>query len=89
MWRLIRLIVLMPIPVAFDPANFDPDNQKGLDDGELEQTSLKGFCEAANRLKIPIVNELEFHHQQRDASWRWGKEHGNSVLSAEIERSGG
>lgn len=64
-------------------------NQKGLNDGELEQTALKGFCEAANRLKIPIVNELEFHHQQRDASWRWGKEHGNSVLSAEIERSGG
>lgn len=63
-------------------------NQQGLENGELEQTALKGFCEAATRLKIPVANELEFHHQQRDASWRWGSELGASVLAEEIERGG-
>lgn len=64
-------------------------NQQGLEDGELEQTALKGFCEAAHRLKIPVEDELAFHHQQRDASWNWGREHGTSALIAECARNGG
>ncbi len=64
-------------------------NQQGLEDGELEHTALKGFCEAAHRLNIPVDDELAFHHQQRDASWQWGKENGSSALAAEQLKNGG
>lgn len=40
---------------------------------ELEDNSLKGFCEGARRLGYAFGDEREFHHQQRDASWDWGR----------------
>ncbi len=49
-------------------------NQGGLKTGELEEYSLAGFAAGARRLGIPVVDELAFHHECRDASWTWGRD---------------
>jgi hypothetical protein len=50
-------------------------NESGRQTGELEPSALRGFCTGARRIGYVFVDELMFHHQQRDQCWRWGREH--------------
>ena len=51
-------------------------NQGGVKSGELEPSALKGFCAGARRLGLSVVDEVAFHHEQRDACWQWGATQG-------------
>ncbi|WP_334162660.1 hypothetical protein [Phenylobacterium sp.] len=48
-------------------------NQGGLETGELDLYALRGFCAGARRLGYKFADDLTFHHEQRDASWAWGR----------------
>jgi hypothetical protein len=48
-------------------------NQEGVSTGELEPEALKGFATGARRLRFVFHDDLAFHHEQRAASWAWGR----------------
>ncbi|MDO9473732.1 MAG: hypothetical protein Q7J28_11800 [Caulobacter sp.] len=47
-------------------------NQAGVKSGELDPYALKGFSAGARRLGFRFPDNLQFHHEQRDACWAWG-----------------
>lgn len=49
-------------------------NAEQVAKGELDEKSLRGFCEGARRLGYTFGDERGFHHKQRAASWEWGKQ---------------
>ncbi len=55
-WPLISVIVV---------------NQQHLDDGSMEASSAKGFCDAARRLGYSVTDEMAFVREQQARVFAW------------------
>jgi hypothetical protein len=53
-------------------------NQQHLEDGRMEPSTLKGFCEAARSLGYPVVDEGAFLKDQQDRVFDWAAERENA-----------
>lgn len=48
-------------------------DKDGVEKGELSETALAGFANGARHLGYEFTDEAEFHRQQRDACFAWGR----------------
>lgn len=50
-------------------------NQQHLEDGRMEPSTLKGFCEAARSLGYAFADEEAFLKEQQDRVFEWASTH--------------
>jgi len=49
-------------------------NESGRNSGVLEPTALRGFAAGARRVGFVFHDELDFHRQESEGCFRWGRE---------------